>query len=199
MATSDLTHYHRNLPHRLPPGEIVFVTFRLAHSLPQPVLDQLRAEYETANKLGSEDKYARQRRYFGRFDAQLDKVSSGALWLRQPAVAQLVQQALHFHEEHGSYQLVCYCIMANHVHLVVSLADQGPLLAQTLQSIKSYTARLANQLLGREGQFWQRESYDHLVRDAAELKRVIAYVVNNPVKAGLIENWQDWPYTYWAQ
>jgi len=198
MAASDLTHYQRNLPHRLPPGEVIFITFRLANSLPQPVLERLRAEYEVAATLDAEDKYLRQRRYFGRFDAQLDNASTGALWLRQPEIAQLVQQALHFHNERNSYQLVCYCIMANHVHLVVSLPDQYPLLAQTLKSIKSYTARMANQLLGREGQFWQRESYDHIVRDAAELERVIAYVVNNPVKAGLIENWQDWPYTYWA-
>ncbi|MGI4740463.1 MAG: transposase [Janthinobacterium lividum] len=188
MTATDLTHYQRNLPHRLPPGEIVFVTFRLAGSLPQPVLERLRAEYDLATVRNEEDKYVRQRRYFGKFDAQLDNASAGALWLRQPEIASLVQQALHFHGERNSYLLVCYCLMANHVHLVVSLPDQCPPLIQTLKSIKSYTARLANQLLGREGQFWQRESYDHLVRDAAELERVIAYVVNNPVKAGLVEN-----------
>ena len=51
-------------------------------------------------------------------------------------------------------------------------------------------------MLKREGAFWQSESYDHVVRNDVELKRIIAYVLNNPVKAGLVENWQDWPYSY---
>jgi putative transposase len=163
------------------------------------VVERLRAEYDLATALNEEDRYIQQRRYFRSFDAQLDNASGSALWLHQPEIAKLVQQALHFHDERNSYNLLCYCIMPNHVHAVVSLSDQCPPLAQTLKSVKSYTARLANQLLGREGQFWQRESYDHIVRNAAELERMIAYVVNNPVKAGLIKTWQDWPYTYWAQ
>jgi REP element-mobilizing transposase RayT len=43
---------------------------------------------------------------------------------------------------------------------------------------------------------WQSESYDHIVRDEDEFYRIINYIINNPVKAGLVENWQDWPHTY---
>ncbi|MDJ0364630.1 transposase [Hymenobacter sp. H14-R3] len=193
-----LIYYQRNLPHRLPPGETIFVTFRLAGSLPLEMMTALQQEFAAVP--GADDEaatYARQRRYFGKFDAQLDAAHAGPVWLGQPAIAQLVQQALHF-SDGRNYQLVCYCLMANHVHLVVCLPDNAPSLARTLQSLKGYTGRAANALLGRTGHFWQRESYDHVVRNGQELERVIAYVVNNPVKAGLTNDWQQWPYTYWA-
>jgi REP element-mobilizing transposase RayT len=197
---SNLVYYQRNLPHRLPPGETLFITFRLADSLPAEVLQQLKIEFDKAKASPDDDpavRYARQRHYFGRFDKYLDGATTGPVWLRQPAVARLVQQALHFYDG-KRYALVCYCLMANHVHLVVSIPEVAPPLSQTLQALKGYTASRCNKLLGRNGQFWQRESYDHVVRSTAELERVVAYVLNNPVKAGLLEDWQQWPYSYWA-
>jgi hypothetical protein len=64
-----------------------------------------------------------------------------------------------------------------------------------MQSIKTFTAR-KSELLDRSGQFWQYESYDRVVRDAEELSRIITYVLNNPVKAGLCDSWEDWKYSY---
>jgi len=89
--------------------------------------------------------------------------------------------------------------MPNHVHAVVFLPENAPFLAETLQRLKGYTALQANKILGRTGQFWQRETYDHIVRNGEEMQRVVAYVVTNPVKAGLVENWEHWPYTYWSE
>lgn len=198
VKSNDITHYQRNLPHRLSPGEVIFLTFRLAGSLPAVALERLRAEYE-AGEASEEELYVRQRRYFGRFDAQLDRTMGDINWLRVPTVAELVKDALHFHHAQGSFNLLCYCIMPNHVHVVVGLTDEAPALLRTLKSIKSYTARLGNGLLGRQGQFWQRETYDHVVRDAGELARVVDYVANNPVKAGLAAEWQAWPHTFLAE
>ncbi len=200
MLPTDLIHYRRNLPHRLPPGETLFITFRLANSLPRVVIEKLKAEWEHLREKAedAEQTYALQKRYFGRYDTLLDRADSGPTWLRQPPVAALVQQALH-HYNGRAYLLVCYCLMANHVHLVVTLPDEAPPLARTLQSIKSYTARQANILLNRQGQFWQRESYDHTIRDTAEMERIIHYVLENPVKAGLTNDWQSWPYIYWCE
>ena len=65
-----------------------------------------------------------------------------------------------------------------------------------MQGIKGGTAREANILLGRTGQLWERESYDHLIRDQSEFFRTIKYTINNPVKAGLVRSWQDWPGNY---
>jgi putative transposase len=62
-----------------------------------------------------------------------------------------------------------------------------------LQTVKGYTAREANRLLGRTGQpFWQAESYDHVVGDDRESDRINGYIENNPVKAGLVANAEDY-------
>ncbi|PJJ59078.1 REP-associated tyrosine transposase [Hymenobacter chitinivorans] len=192
----DLIHYERNLPHRLPPGSDIFLTFRLADSLPGNIILRLQLQFSSGEE--TEDNYAKQRRYFGKFDNLLDGATHGPIWLQEPRIADLVGASLrHFHGK--AYQLICYCIMPNHVHLVVSFPDEAPPLAKTIQRIKGYTALQANQLLNRRGQFWQRETYDHIIRSSEEMQRVIAYTINNPVKAGLVDNWEQWPYTYWAE
>ncbi len=91
--------------------------------------------------------------------------------------------------------------MPNHVHTVCRVNgpgdDRQPApLHKIMQSLKRHTARQANRVLGRQGAFWQEESYDHPVRDEGELDRVVAYVLGNPVRAGLAEKWDEWPWSY---
>jgi len=69
-------------------------------------------------------------------------------------------------------------------------------LAAIMHSIKRHTASKANLLLGRSGAFWQGESYDHYSRSDEEWLRTIRYVLNNPVKAGLVKEWQEWPWSW---
>jgi putative transposase len=194
---TDPTYYQRNLPHWLPHDEYLFVTFRLAGSLPPSVVARLQQQWQQAvDEPDPKASFAQRKQYFGRFDQVLDTASSGPLWLRQPAIAEIANQALHYFDGRA-YRLICYCIMPNHVHLLVYLPPSAPPMATTLQRLKSFSALHANRLLNRTGQFWQRESYDHLVRSAQEMQNVVAYIVENPVKSGLIDDWQQWPYTYW--
>ena len=65
-----------------------------------------------------------------------------------------------------------------------------------MKSIKGFSAREINKLLNRKGSIWQSESFDHIVRDEDEFYRDMNYVIMNPVKAGLVENWRDWKFTY---
>ena len=67
-----------------------------------------------------------------------------------------------------------------------------------MKIIKGYSAREANKILNRKGNFWQSESYDHIVRDEDELNRIVKYVIMNPVIAKLVDKWQDWEHTYLA-
>ena len=93
-----------------------------------------------------------------------------------------------------------YCVMPNHIHLVCKpLIDQDGAsypLQSILHSLKRYTALQANRILARKGAFWQHESYDHVVRDEGEWRRIIAYVLNNPVAAGLVASQNDWRWLY---
>lgn len=107
--------------------------------------------------------------------------------------------------------------MSNHVHVVFAplamqssstdVVNSAKNAAQTkdlrynslssiMQSLKGYTAHKANHLLERSGAFWQGESYDHVVRDASEWQRIVTYVLNNPVKAGLVDTWEKWKWSY---
>ena len=69
-------------------------------------------------------------------------------------------------------------------------------LPSILKSLKNYTALNCNRMLGRTGSFWQHESYDHTIRDEAEWRRTVRYVLNNPVSARLVEEWEDWEWSY---
>ncbi|KUG08018.1 REP-associated tyrosine transposase [Solirubrum puertoriconensis] len=197
---NNTAHYERNLPHRLPPGESIFITFRLAGTLPRTVVESLRAQLQRVEQVekrsDAEESSVRRKRYFKHFDQMLDQAPTGPLWLQRPDIAETVRTAIH-HFDSRSYDLICYCLMPNHVHLLVHVPEQAPPLIQTLRELKGRTARQANLLLGREGAFWQPESYDHVVRNGEEMQRIIAYVLENPVKAGLVADWQKWPYSYW--
>jgi REP element-mobilizing transposase RayT len=73
--------------------------------------------------------------------------------------------------------------MGNHIHLLVTPLVQ---VSKLTQSLKRFTARQGNQILGSTGQpFWQDESYDRLVRDETEFRRIARYIEMNPVNAGL--------------
>ena len=201
-------YYRRYMPHIQPPGATFFVTFRLVNSLPKSVLEELKAAVEMGDKateeIGDETnreniEYQKYLRQFGRFDAALDNNRSGPHWLRDEAVANMVVESLNYRNGR-QYELITFCIMSNHVHIVFKPLpkDDGEYyaLSTIMHSLKGNTARNANRLLNRNGRFWQPESYDHFVRDEAELGRIIRYVLNNPVKAGLVEEWGDWPWSY---
>ncbi len=200
--------YERNLPHFQPPGACLFVTIRLAGSMPAAVLGQLKQEAEERERLirktaASADLhdllYQEQKRQFGRFDQILDKAATGPMWLGQPEIAEIVAEAMHFRDG-KVYDLDAFCIMSNHSHAVFTpLAKEDGTyhaLQKIMHSLKRHTARAGNKVLGREGAFWQHESYDHVVRNRREWERIVAYVLNNPLKAGLVEKWEDWPWTY---
>jgi REP element-mobilizing transposase RayT len=76
---------------------------------------------------------------------------------------------------------------------------EDSVLAVIMQSLKGYTARKCNAALGKSGGFWQHETFDHVIRDQAEWERTVNYVLNNPVKAGLVKRWQDWKWSYRRQ
>ncbi len=193
--------YHRNLPHIQPEGATLFVTSRLANSLPVEVVERLHREKEqtylelekVADKKERKEKaYLEERRFFGKWDDALGKSDTDIKYLSDPRIADLVSESLRY-RDNKVYELIAFCIMPNHKHTVFKPLEESKgkyyPLSKIMHSLKRYTAREANLLLGRNGAFWQHENYDHFVRDEAELERIIKYVLYNPVKAGLIDDW----------
>lgn len=89
-----------------------------------------------------------------------------------------------------------YCIMPNHVHWVFSHKEDAQVVWRILQRMKSFTAKECNKILKREGQFWEEESYDHIVRDTKEFDNIVWYTLQNPVKAGFVKEWQEWQFSF---
>jgi len=211
--------YRRNLPHWIPEGAMYFITFRLANSLPVAVLQELQAQREReqsairtrfSGRQREQELYHLDKKYFGHFDAWLDRcLVESPRWLAEEKIAQIVAREIHALDGQR-YRLIACCLMPNHVHLVIdtagytlTLSHDGPTatypVTDTLKRLKGCTARLCNLALGRSGQFWHPESYDHVIRDQTEYERILWYVLNNPVKAGLAEHWEDWKYTFIGQ
>jgi len=97
------------------------------------------------------------------------------------------------------FDLHAFSIMSNHVHVVfepLSKSEWHSDLPKIMQSLKRHTARQANIILGREGAFWQDESYDRVIRDNNEYVRTVSYVLENSVKAGLVSKSEDWKWSY---
>ena len=177
----------RNLPHYEQPGATYFITFRLGDSTPQTLLAQWREELERWLKHHPKPwDWKTEREHHRRFVEEredwLDQ-GHGSCLLRDPRTAKIVADALtHFDDQR--YILDVFVVMPNHVHaLVLPLAAHK--LPDILHSWKSFTANAINKALGREGPVWMPESYDHIVRDEAELQVLRDYVAANPGKARL--------------
>jgi putative DNA methylase len=161
------------------------ITFRLHDSLPRQLLEQWQTELDSLPL----DQQTLERRK--RIEAALDQ-GYGECHLRRADIAGIVATALrHFDGER--YQLIAWTIMPNHVHVLV-IPLHGYSLSSILHSWKSFTAKEANRLLERTGAFWLEEYFDRAIRDEVHYARAVAYIENNPVKAGLCDSAAEWPW-----
>ncbi len=185
------------LPHWEMEGGTYFITFRLADSLPKSVLDKTTWEREdtirTARQMNrdlSPSEQAKIKRLSTKTVEQYLDRGAGACHLGNAQLATMVADALRRFDGQR-YRLFAWCVMPNHLH-VVARTLPGSKLASVVHSWKSFTSKEANKILNTSGVFWEREYYDHLVRDGSEFARAVQYVADNPSKAGL----RDWPWVW---
>ena len=184
----DIEKTEHKLPHWQQDEVPVFVTFRLADSLPQELLQTFLADRERflLDNPQPWDEIT-EACYHGRFSDKLDEAldaGHGCSALRDPLIAQIVQERLH-HFDDQRYHLQSYAIMPNHVHVLFSLkeAESLPLI---LQGWKGVSSRLIHkQGLSDLNPFWQAEYFDRLIRSPEHLEAVKGYIRDNPAKAGL--------------
>jgi len=185
-------HFHRrNLPHLYYNEGEYFITFRLKNSLPVNEIKKLRDELEKkASNLSAKEK-----RLFRKYDELLDSGKFGIPLLKKNEIADIIKNIIHKFDG-LYYNLICYCIMPNHVHLVFSIFNNEKSLSDIMKLIKGNSSIMINKFLNRQGNLWQPESFDRLIRDDKELYQFIKYVLLNPVKAKLVDGWQNWSHTY---
>jgi putative transposase len=179
-----MLEYRRHLPHQFPEGAAIFLTWNLKGAIPDEVVERLRRQREQLQReppRKSESPRDRALRHgkliFRKADEFLDRTDRGPLYLKESAAAKIVEDAILYGCREQRYELFAWCVMANHVHLLVLPRWKLP---KITQGIKGFTAHEINRLRGTAGTFWQDESYDHWARDEDELLRIIAYIENNP-------------------
>jgi REP element-mobilizing transposase RayT len=152
------------------------------------------------------------REWFKKSEEILHRAEHGPKWLAEPAVCEKVAENLH-RLDGEAYRLDSFSIMSNHVHTIfkpfisesefltlirwdgLTPIDRYPGLSKIMHSLKGRTARECNLILGRTGSFWEHESFDHVIREG-KFDKTVRYVLYNPVKAGLVEKWEDWQWNY---
>ncbi|MGI8906199.1 MAG: transposase [Candidatus Sumerlaeaceae bacterium] len=175
------------LPHFDSPEKIQSVTFRLYDAVPQQLLDCWKQELGWKSGLAqTDDRQVELRRRLDKYE----DAGYGQCWLRLESVAALVQNSLLFFDLQR-YHLLGWTIMPNHVHVAID-PIAGHLLEDIVHSWKSYSALHANRILQGKGKFWFREYYDRYIRDGTHLASILAYIDNNPVKAGLVSTAAEW-------
>ena len=171
-------HARGYLPHFDAPNVTQFVTSMLVDAFPV----RRRREWEPI--LNEPDESLRRRK----LEAWLDR-GHGECWLQRPEVAGCVENALRSRDK-KDYELRAWVVMPNHIHVVVDVWETP--LSKLLNIWKGRSSREANAILKRSGRFWEKESFDKLVRDAAHLGRAIRYTEKNPVKAGFVRDAGEW-------
>jgi REP element-mobilizing transposase RayT len=116
----------------------------------------------------------------------------GECWLRNQRVAKVVEDALlHRHEQ--QYELLAWCVMPNHVHVLVHVWTTP--LAKMLQCWKSFSGGKANEILARDGTFWEPEYWDTYMRTQGQERIAVHYIENNPLKAKLCGAPEEWKFS----
>lgn len=179
-------HFRGYLPHFDACNVYQFVTFRLHDSVPASAIDNWKHDLQWREGLSADSKEAVQ--LYHRIEKFAD-LGKGGCYLKDERIAGLVQDALkHFDGER--YHLIAWCIMPNHVHVLIEVLNET--LPHIIKSWKSFTAHQANKLLGRSGPFWGLNYYDRYIRDEKHFEAVIDYIVQNPVNAGLVASIEEW-------
>jgi len=192
--------YRRNLPHWRQDGATYFVIFRLADSLPQSALRDLKFEVESfstaAKELRSSGKDTHQltENFYKRYGALLDRyldAGVGECELRNPDNSEITMHTMrHFNGQH--FDLYSAVVMPNHCHVLLK-PYKGVSLEETLRSWKGFSARSINKSTGRESTLWKGDSFDRIIRDEAHFRNVVRYCRKNPKKANLPAD----AYRYW--
>ena len=205
MAEVIEQHWHKG-PHIQFSDSITFITWRLAFTLPKHIR-------ELFANLSSEKSQPEQQHYlkdlqqnnvylyqqFWKYDEALGNYSIPNLSLNDTAIAEILKTAFHYYDS-SNYDLHAYCIMSNHIHMVISSKQIENIgykpISEIVRSLKRYTANQINKAQGKQGQIWDNYYFDRIIRDYNNYRNVIEYILNNPVKAGLVDDSRKWKDSY---
>jgi putative transposase len=189
---------------RLPHWEVeegrYFITIHLAGAIPAEGRLRLMKMSEQASAIQQKDSpewLSLQRAIFREMEQWLDR----AEWnpkLRDPQVAAMVVEAIEHRHQRSDWHVFEYVVMPTHLHLFSEIGVLG--LKETVEDFKRWTGHQAAKILSQdEERFWQREWFDHWSRSDEQDETIVRYIRDNPVKAGLVQDYADWQYGSWSK
>jgi putative transposase len=110
-------------------------------------------------------------------------------------IAITVGDELEYRRSKNEIKLFCFCIMPDHLHILLSLdGSYAKSLQDWVAAFKRYTSKIAKESYGIS-KLWQRNFYDHVVRKEESLLKITDYILFNPVRKGIVSDWRDYPYS----
>ena len=105
------------------------------------------------------------------------------------------------HDNGVKFDLRIAVVMPDHVHMIFTPAvnheaQEVYSLADIMDAIKGASAHKINNTMARKGRLWQPESFDHVLRSSENLDAKIGYILENPVRSGLVNQWTDYPWLW---
>lgn len=199
--------HRRILPHLQEEQHIIFITWRLAFTLPKALLDMqtslqnLLEEIRAGTHRDIGGHYTEYVKQLLEFDEYLGKYELEGLSLCENGIGEMISKAFKFYD--GSlYEMHSFCVMPNHVHMLIRPLQDTPIwyhrVSDIVKRIKTYTSRQINQKQKHQGTVWQPDYFDRFIRNPENYYNVVRYIMNNPVKAGLAQRLEDWKYSYYV-
>jgi putative transposase len=194
-----LAFWQGHLPHWEVEGGRYFVTLHLRGAIPREGCQriiEIRQQVERLTSAKPNEWLQLQRRIFKEMESWLDRAAY-VPYFRDPNLATMVVEALEHRQRRGDWNLFEYVVMPNHLHLFFELGRAS--LKDTLEDFKRWTGHQAKKIaLIESKRFWQKEWFDHWSRSDEEDERIIEYIRQNPVRAGLVQSSVEWPYGSWT-
>ena len=197
---------YRFLPHLQETGREISLTWRLEGELPQSILalvDEMKSVMRQIeaqpNQPARTDLYSEYLELTEVYDDQLGKYKGTGIDLSTPVIAEIITTAFHFYDS-SLYELQAYCVMPNHVHLLIlpllQASGKHAHVSDIVRRIKGYTSKQIKAKTPADGAVWRADYFDRFIRDDKDRYNVVEYILNNPLKAGLAEEQRSWPYNF---
>ncbi len=186
-------HDRGYLPHWDFESSVQAITFRFADALPKHVVEKWKKELAIPDTPAETDISRKGRIELARRIARYEDAGHGACLLAKHECARIVQDGL-LADHGGTYELIEWCIMPNHVHVLIRMIDDAPL-GTIVKAWKASSAVRINRLIGQAGSLWLPDYHDRFIRDLDHFHNAVAYIRNNPVKAGLCRKPSEWSFS----
>ncbi len=119
---------------------------------------------------------------------------------------ELLRKSFWVSKQNYDYEIDAIVVLPDHIHMILTL-DNAKNYPKIIRNIKQYFSKrcdvkyyvnyLQSKSREAEGYFpiWQKRFFEHTIRNEKDLAMILEYMVNNPVKHGLVENREDWKYS----